>query len=150
LREKIGSLQMIRNPRGAIRKSDSGVRPDDIRHCAPVLRRPAPCLRCICGVSFEIKNTGKVTASEVAQVYVAPQNPSIIRPSHELKGYAKVKLAPGKSQTVTISLPASAFSYYDVRIHDWKVDNVEYMIQVGSSEQDIKLESKSFQSVLLK
>lgn len=95
-------------------------------------------------VSFEIKNTGKFTASEVAQVYVAPVNPSIIRPAHELKGYAKVKLAPGKSQTVTVSLPTSAFSYYDVRTHDWKVDDVNYLIQVGSSEQDIKLESKSF------
>lgn len=90
-------------------------------------------------VSFTVKNTGKFEASEVAQVYVAPKNPSIIRPERELKEYAKVKLAPGASQAVTLTLPASAFSYYDVTSHDWVVDHVSYMVEVGASALDIKL-----------
>ena len=90
-------------------------------------------------VTFTIANTGAREASEVAQVYVAPKNPSIVRPHHELKGYAKVKLAKGGKQTVTVNLPAEAFSYYDIAIHDWKVDAGEYDILVGASASDIKL-----------
>ena len=91
-------------------------------------------------VSFTLKNTGKVEASEVAQVYVAPQNPSVLRPAHELKGYEKVKLAPGKSASVTIHLDRKAFAHYDEAIHDWKVDAGSYKIQVAASASDVKLE----------
>ena len=78
-------------------------------------------------------------ASEVAQVYVAPQNPSVVRPQRELKEYAKVELAPGESREVVLTLPASAFSYYDVTSHDWVVDEVDYLIEVGASALDIRL-----------
>ena len=90
-------------------------------------------------VRFTIKNTGAVTASEAAQVYVAPQNPSIIRPARELKEYAKVKLSPGESREVVLKLPSSAFSYYDVQTHDWVIDRVDYLIEVGASALDIRL-----------
>ena len=90
-------------------------------------------------VRFSLKNTGSVKASEVAQVYVAPQNPSVVRPQRELKEYAKVELAPGESREVVLTLPASAFSYYDVTSHDWVVDEVDYLIEVGASALDIRL-----------
>ena len=90
-------------------------------------------------VSFNVTNTGKKEAAEVAQIYVAPLNPSIIRPHHELKGYEKVRLAPGQQQRVSVLLPRSAFSYYDVTVHDWKFDNCNYDILVGASSSDIRL-----------
>lgn len=89
---------------------------------------------------FTVKNTGKVAASEVAQVYVAPVKPAIVRPARELKEYAKLNLKPGQSQQVELCLPASAFSYYDIYKHDWVVDHTGYKIQVGASATDIKLE----------
>ena len=92
-------------------------------------------------VKFVLKNTGKVKAAEVAQVYVAPVNPSVARPARELKEYAKVTLAPGESREVVVNLPESAFSYYDVERHGWTVDRVDYKIQVGASSLDIKLEA---------
>lgn len=90
--------------------------------------------------TFTVTNTGKRAAAEVAQVYVAPVNPSIIRPDHELKGYEKLFLAKGESRTVTVKLPASAFSYYDVASHNWKLDKCAYRILVGASASDIKLQ----------
>ncbi len=90
-------------------------------------------------VSFKLTNTGKCTAAEVAQVYVAPKHPSVMRPHHELKGYAKVKLAKGASDEVVIELDKSAFSYYDTPSHDWRLDKGEYSILVGASASDIKL-----------
>ena len=46
-------------------------------------------------VSFDIENTGKMDASEVAQVYVHDVQSSVPRPLKELKGYEKVFLKKG-------------------------------------------------------
>ena len=94
-------------------------------------------------VTFTITNTGKVEASEVAQVYVAPVKPKVVRPAHELKGYEKVKIAAGKkgnSAQVTIHLDHDAFARYCPKGHKWTVDPGEYTIQVGPSASDILLE----------
>ena len=92
-------------------------------------------------VSFTLTNTGKTAAAEVAQVYVAPDSPSVKRPARELKGYDKIYLKPGESQKVTIHLDKAAFAHYDTPSHDWKVDAGSYRIQVGASSADIKLET---------
>lgn len=94
-------------------------------------------------VKFTITNTGKVAASEIAQVYVAPVNPKAIRPAHELKGYEKVRIAAGKkdnSADVTVHLGREAFAFYCTKCHDWKVAPGQFKIQVGSSSADILLE----------
>lgn len=93
-------------------------------------------------VKFSLKNTGKVKAAEVAQIYVAPVNPTVARPARELKEYVKVMLAPGESKDVVVRLPQSAFSYYDVKKHDWVVDHVDYKIQLGTSSLDIRQEAE--------
>lgn len=92
-------------------------------------------------VSFTVKNTGKTGAKETAQVYVAPVKPSVMRPAKELKGFDKKFIAPGKSEKFTIHLGPSAFSYYDVATHAWKVDAGDYKILVGASSADIRLEA---------
>lgn len=94
-------------------------------------------------ISFTITNRGKSTAKEVAQVYVAPKNVegNIIRPDHELKGYVKVELKKGESKTVSVKLPMSSFAHYDASIHDWKIDDGEYTVQVGRNSSDICLET---------
>jgi len=90
-------------------------------------------------VSFAVKNTGKVQAAVVPQVYVAPENPAAIRPHHELKGYDKLTLGKGETATVSIILPEDAFGRYDLAAHDWVVDNGSYNILVGDSASDIRL-----------
>ena len=92
-------------------------------------------------VSFTLRNTGSVAAAEVAQVYVAPVSPSLPRPARELKGFAKVSLAPGASQQVHVHLDASAFAHWDLYAHDWATDPGRYLIQVGSSSRDLLLEA---------
>ena len=90
-------------------------------------------------VSFTVSNTGKRTAAEVAQVYVAPKNPTVMRPERELKGYSKVALARGGKERVTVNLPLDSFAHYDVASHGWKVDSGKYVIEVGSNSLDITL-----------
>ena len=92
-------------------------------------------------VSFTISNTGEVAASEVAQVYVAPVNPSVPRPDHELKGFVKKYLEPGESSRLTVHLDKSAFAHYDLYEHAWLVDSGEYEIQVAASSEDIRLQA---------
>ncbi|HVT13286.1 MAG TPA: glycoside hydrolase family 3 C-terminal domain-containing protein [Fimbriimonadaceae bacterium] len=90
-------------------------------------------------VRFTITNAGDRQAAEVAQVYVSPEHSLVPRPLKELKGYVRVSLKPGESREVSVLLDARAFSYYDVKAHDWIVAHGTYRILVGSSSQDIRL-----------
>jgi beta-glucosidase len=90
-------------------------------------------------VSFTLANTGNYEAAEAVQVYVAPKNPSIMRPHHELKGLTKVKLAKGGKQVVSVKIPMNAFRFYDIFSHSWVLDPGEYSILIGASATDIKL-----------
>lgn len=94
-------------------------------------------------VTFTLSNTGQYDASEVAQVYVGEVNPTVLRPSKELKAYKKVFLKAGESQQVNVHLPNSAFAFYDVDSHDWKVNPGEFNIMVGASSNDIRLMTKT-------
>ena len=61
-----------------------------------------------------------------------------------LKAFAKVRdLAPGKSETVSLSLDKYAFSYWEERISSWVVEKGEYLVRVGRSSApgDLTLQS---------
>jgi len=92
-------------------------------------------------VRFTLTNTGSMEAAEVAQVYVAPKNPSLPRPAHELKGFTKVRLAPGESTTALVHLDEDAFAHYDIYSHGWVTDPGTYEIQVAASSEDIRLKA---------
>jgi beta-glucosidase len=92
-------------------------------------------------VTFTVKNTGKMPASQVAQIYVSPVEPSLPRPVRELKQFTKVKLDKGESKTVTLHLDRSAFEHFDVFSHGWVADKGEYRIQLGDNSQNILLET---------
>ncbi|MDU0968945.1 MAG: glycoside hydrolase family 3 C-terminal domain-containing protein [Actinomycetaceae bacterium] len=91
-------------------------------------------------VTATVTNDSDVASSEVVQVYVRPETGGVKRPRHELKGFAKVYLAPGESQTVEIVLDQRAFAYWQVQLHDWKVEGGTYVIEVGRSSRDIVAE----------
>ena len=90
-------------------------------------------------ISFTVANTGKATASEVAQLYVKPINPKVMRPTRELKGYDKVTLAPGKSELVNIHITSKAFAYYSTASHDWVTDTGTYVIEIGRNADEMAL-----------
>ena len=90
-------------------------------------------------VSFTVTNTGKASASEVAQLYISAEGSSVIKADLELKGYEKVSLDPKKSAGVTVFLPKEAFSHYDVSSHSWVYDPGQYKILAGASALDTRL-----------
>ena len=88
---------------------------------------------------FTLTNTGKVDGAEVAQLYVHAKNPSVYRPSKELKGFAKVFLKAGESKEVTIALDDKAFRYWNSVTNRFEVDGGEYEIQIAASSADVRL-----------
>ncbi|MBR2288225.1 MAG: glycoside hydrolase family 3 C-terminal domain-containing protein [Clostridia bacterium] len=90
-------------------------------------------------VTFELTNTGDVAGDEVVQVYVAKRDSALLRPVRELKGFARVTLAPGETKTVTIALDDKAFRYFNVGTNGWEIEGGTYQIEVGASVRDIRL-----------
>lgn len=88
-----------------------------------------------------ITNTGDRSGAEVVQVYVSQVNSKIERPQLELKAFDKVYLEPGESKIVTFSLDDDAFTYYNEEKKAFVVELGEYKIRVGSSCEDIRVES---------
>ena len=90
-------------------------------------------------VSFDVTNTGSVAGAEVAQLYVSDPSAQVDRPERELKGFAKVRLDPGETHNVTISLDARSFSYWDKPAQEWIVDPGKFVIRVGDSSENTPL-----------
>ena len=92
-----------------------------------------------CDVQITLTNTGAYDASEVVQVYVGEENPSVPRPVKELKAFKKAHLAAGESQVLNFRLDNEAFAFYDVESHDWKVNSGQFNVYVGASAGDVRL-----------
>jgi beta-glucosidase len=90
-------------------------------------------------VSFDVMNSGQRAGTDVAQIYVASERSKVPRPLRELKGFARVQLAPGETKRVTLQLDARAFAYYDVKAKGWRVEAGRYSIELGRSAADIEL-----------
>ena len=92
------------------------------------------------GVSFEITNVGDVKGKEIAQLYVGLGKSEIIRPTKELKGFAKVELEPGQTKKVEISFDDKTFRYFNVKTNKWEIEKGSYSIMIASSSDNIRLE----------
>ena len=91
------------------------------------------------GVSLTVTNTGSVAGTEIVQLYVAKKSSELFRPTKELKGFARVTLAPGEKQRITIMLDDKAFRFWNVKANRWEIEGGEYELLVGASVEDIRL-----------
>ena len=89
----------------------------------PVLEKSELKASDVLKVSVSLKNTGKRTATEVAQLYVQDCVGSVVRPVKELKRFQRVELAPGETKTVTFELPVEELAF-------WNID-MEYVVEPG-------------------
>lgn len=90
-------------------------------------------------VEVVVTNTGRREAAEVVQLYISDPVADVDRPVRELRGFRKVRVAPGHSERVVIELDARAFSYWSTRRGQWVVEPGEYGIHVGSSSRDLPM-----------
>ena len=89
--------------------------------------------------SVEVRNIGERAGTEVVQMYIRDCYSSVVRPLKELKGFHKITLQPGESQTVTFYITAKELSFYDIG-----VEKGEFEVMIGNSSRDIDLQRELF------
>ena len=90
-------------------------------------------------VSITVKNTGKVSGKEVAQVYVSAPKGTLEKPVHELKAFAKTReLKPGEQQTLVMNLQKRELASFDESHSQWLAEAGTYTFAIGASSRDIK------------
>jgi beta-glucosidase len=87
---------------------------------------------------FTVKNTGKKTGTEIAEVYATlPKETD--EPFKRLVGWRRVTLAPGESQDVTVAIDTQALQTFDESKDTWMLTNGEYGVLVGPSSESTPL-----------
>lgn len=92
-------------------------------------------------VSVDIKNTGSRKGAEVVQMYIRDDYSSVTRPVKELKGFKKIWLDPGQSQTVSFTITPELLSFYNKDMK-WILEPGDFTIMLGTASdetQSIKL-----------
>lgn len=95
--------------------------------------------KCVAGdviqVTVPVKNTGSYDGAEVIQAYIVDKKSSVMRPSKELKGFAKVHLEAEEAKEVTIDLPVNEWSFYSEEHKDWVLEPGKFEIWIGNSSR---------------
>lgn len=89
-------------------------------------------------VSIPVTNSGDRAGREIVQLYVSDLKTTLPRPVKELKGFKKISLEPGQTETVTFEISRDDLSYFDADKHAWVVDPGKFEALVGASSRDIR------------
>ena len=93
-------------------------------------------------VTFDIKNNGKRDGDEVAQVYIQfPEIEGVKTPIKQLKGFKRVNIKKGKTETVSITVPKSELRLWDDNKKEFYTPSGTYNFLVGKSSDNIVLQS---------
>ena len=94
-------------------------------------------------LTFQVKNTGSMAATEIAQIYLSPKDSTLqIRPI-QLQGFARIALEPGQTKTVTTRLSLEQFGFYTHNgDRQWNIEPGTYIVKVGASSADIRLQQE--------
>lgn len=89
-------------------------------------------------VKVTVKNTGSREGQEVVQLYIADKKSSLPRPLKELKGFKKIKLAPGETQEVSFVIDKESLSFFDDVKHSWIAEPGKFEAIIAASAVDVK------------
>lgn len=89
-------------------------------------------------VEVTVTNTGSREGKETVQMYVGDRKSSLPRPLKELKGFAKVSLAPGESTVVTFTVGREDLSFFDPERHEWVAEPGKFDIYIAAAADDVK------------
>lgn len=121
------------------------------RYSTPTVSRSEVPLRAILAdhkpvltVGVDVTNTGSVAGSEVVQLYIRDTVASVEQPVRELKGFARLSLAPGETKHVNFPLGFDELSFYNVAVQK-TVEPTTFDVWVGGSS--LATEETSFKVV---
>lgn len=89
-------------------------------------------------VSFRVKNTGKSSGIEIAQIYASLPD-AAGEPPKRLVGWTRVALGPGEQKDVTVKVDLPMISVFNAEKNLWEVVPGEYKIRAGGSSRDLPL-----------
>ena len=89
-------------------------------------------------VSVVVKNTGTRSGAEVVQLFVSDEYASITPDNKRLKGFQKIHLEPGASQTVVLKLDKEAFSFINADLNR-VMEKGNFTIRVGGLSTQVSL-----------
>lgn len=90
-------------------------------------------------ISVDVTNTGNVDGKEVVQVYIGYENSSVIRHKKELKGFKKIFVKSGSTETVAVDVMIKELEYFCEKSKSFVFENMGYQLYVGNSSDDINL-----------
>ena len=103
------------------------------------LRLSAPTMRLgdTLVVSVDVANTGDRAGAEVVQLYIRDEVGSLTRPVKELRGFRRITLRAGESQTVSFALGAKDLAFHDAAL-DLVVEPGFFRVFVGTSSEQVE------------
>lgn len=91
-------------------------------------------------VEFDVTNTGECVSDEVVEIYVSPTDPSQDYQPVRLQGFGRISLNPGETKHLTFLMSPQQFGHYDNG--QWAVEPGDFLVKVGASSADIRLQDK--------
>jgi beta-glucosidase len=88
--------------------------------------------------TVDVSNTGTRDGDEVVQLYVSHQGSAVPRPQEELKGFQRVHIPAGKTETVRLTLHAKDLAYWNEGAKHWTLEGDRVEVRVGAASDDIR------------
>lgn len=88
--------------------------------------------------SLTVKNTGKRPGAEIVQLYISDKKSSLPRPVKELKGFKKIFLDAGETQSISFTIDKESLQYYNDNKQAWVVEPGQFEVLIGASSGDIR------------
>lgn len=89
-------------------------------------------------VSVDITNTSKRDGDEVAQLYASFPDSKVVRPIRQLKGFKRVHVKTGETQSVSFEVPRDELAYWSTKQQGWRVEPSRVLFELGASSKDIR------------
>jgi beta-glucosidase len=88
--------------------------------------------------SCDVTNTGARAGEEVVQLYLRDDYTSVVTFDQQLRGFARVSLAPGETKRVQFELRPEHLMLYD-REGKWSIEPGRFTVSLGASSEDLRL-----------
>ncbi|MEZ5039999.1 MAG: beta-glucosidase BglX [Saprospiraceae bacterium] len=106
-------------------------------YSAPTLSSTSMTMDGSLDVSVEVTNTGERAGEEVVQLYIQDLVGSVTRPVKALKGFKKIMLAPGASETVSFKISAKDLAFFTAA-RKWAAEAGDFKVFVGTNSNNVQ------------